>query len=166
MAEKKKKTENPEPETAAENAVPETVTREEYDKLNDTYLRLLAEFTNYKKRTDKEKTAIYGDATAFAVGTLLTVKDTLEIAAAQECSDEKYKEGVLLTLKSMNDVFSKLGVTEIGEEGVPFDPTVHNAVMSEENEEFPENTVSAVFQKGYKIGEKVIRPATVKVANA
>lgn len=144
----------------------ETVPKADYDALNDTYLRLLAEFGNYKKRTEKEKTAIYGDATAAAVGTLLTVRDTLELAAAADCSDEQYKKGVLMTLENMKTVFANLGVVEISEINVPFDPTVHNAVMSEENGDFPDNTVSMVLQKGYKLGDRVIRPAAVKVANA
>lgn len=149
-----------------EKKKPETVSKEEYDKVEDSYLRLLAEFTNFKKRTEKEKTMIYSDATVFVIKNLLTVKDTLEIAAAAESSDEEYKKGVLLTLESFKIAFEQLKVEEINPLGEPFDPALHNAVMTEENADFGENTVSAVFQKGYKTGDKIIRPAMVKVANA
>lgn len=144
----------------------ETVLKSEYDALNDTYLRLLAEFTNYKKRTEKEKLMIYSDATAYVVKNLLTVKDTLEIAAAAESKDEEYKKGVILTLNSLNTAFSALKIEEISPLGEPFNPEEHNAVMTEENPDFEDNTVSAVLQKGYKTGDKIIRPAMVKVANA
>ncbi len=164
---KKPKTEKkkPEAEKTTETA-PEMVLKADYDKAQDSYLRLLAEFTNFKKRTEKEKTMIYSDATAFVIKNLLTVKDTLEIAAAAESKDEEYKKGVLLTLESFKTVFETLKVEEINPLGEPFNPELHNAVMTEENEEFGENTVSAVFQKGYKTGDKIIRPAMVKVANA
>ncbi len=165
MAEKKKAKPESE-EIVEEEAVEETVLKTEFDALNDSYLRLLAEFTNFKKRTEKEKQQIYGDATVYVVKNLLTVKDTLELAAAQESSDEEYKKGVVLTLNSFNSVFSSLGVEEINPLGEEFDPALHNAVMTEENEEFGENTVSAVLGKGYKLGDKVIRPAMVKVANS
>ena len=164
MAEKKKT--KPEETEVLEETTEETVAKTEFDALNDSYLRLLAEFTNFKKRTEKEKQQIYGDATVFVVKNLLTVKDTLELAAAQESSDEEYKKGVILTLNSFNSVFSSLGVEEINPLGEEFDPSLHNAVMTEENEEFGENTVSAVLQKGYKLSDKVIRPAMVKVANS
>jgi molecular chaperone GrpE len=164
MAEKKKA--KPEAEEVVEEVKEETVSKTEFDALNDSYLRLLAEFTNFKKRTEKEKQQIYGDATVYVVKNLLTVKDTLELAAAQDSSDEEYKKGVTLTLNSFNSVFSSLGVEEINPLGEEFDPALHNAVMTEENEEFGENTVSAVLQKGYKLNDRVIRPAMVKVANS
>lgn len=161
MAEKKKK----ETEEVKEEVV-ETVEKKVYDELNDSYLRLLAEFTNYKNRTAKEKTTIFGDGEAFAISSILPVIDTLDLAASSESKDPDYKKGVLMTLDNLKAVFEKMGVSEINEVGVPFDPNFHNAVLTEENEEFPENTVSAVFQKGYKLGDKVLRPATVKVANS
>lgn len=161
MAEKKKN----ETEEIKEEVV-ETVEKKVYDELNDSYLRLLAEFTNYKNRTAKEKTTIFGDGEAFAVSSILPVIDTLDLAASSESKDPDYKKGVLMTLDNLKAVFEKMGVSEINEVGVPFDPNFHNAVLTEENEEFPENTVSAVFQKGYKLGDKVLRPATVKVANS
>jgi molecular chaperone GrpE len=161
MAEKKKK----ETEEVKEEVV-ETVEKKVYDELNDSYLRLLAEFTNYKNRTAKEKTTIFGDGEAFAISSILPVIDTLDLAASSESKDPDYKKGVLMTLDNLRAVFEKMGVSEINEVGVPFDPNFHNAVLTEENEEFPENTVSAVFQKGYKLGDKVLRPATVKVANS
>ena len=161
MAEKKKK----ETEEVKEEVV-ETVEKKVYDELNDSYLRLLAEFTNYKNRTAKEKTTIFGDGEAFAISSILPVIDTLDLAASSESKDPDYKKGVLMTLDNLKAVFEKMGVSEINEVGVPFDPNFHNAVLTEENEEFSENTVSAVFQKGYKLGDKVLRPATVKVANS
>lgn len=162
MAEKKKK----ETEEEIKEEVVETVEKKVYDELNDSYLRLLAEFTNYKNRTAKEKTTIFGDGEAFAISSILPVIDTLDLAASSESKDPDYKKGVLMTLDNLKAVFEKMGVSEINEIGVPFDPNFHNAVLTEENEEFPENTVSAVFQKGYKLGDKVLRPATVKVANS
>lgn len=162
MAEKKKK----ETEEEIKEEVVETVEKKVYDELNDSYLRLLAEFTNYKNRTAKEKTTIFGDGEAFAISSILPVIDTLDLAASSESKDPDYKKGVLMTLDNLKAVFEKMGVSEINEVGVPFDPNFHNAVLTEENEEFPENTVSAVFQKGYKLGDKVLRPATVKVANS
>ena len=162
MAEKKKK----ETEEEIKEEVVETVEKKVYDELNDSYLRLLAEFTNYKNRTAKEKTTIFGDGEAFAISSILPVIDTLDLAASSESKDPDYKKGVLMTLDNLRAVFEKMGVSEINEVGVPFDPNFHNAVLTEENEEFPENTVSAVFQKGYKLGDKVLRPATVKVANS
>lgn len=162
MAEKKKK----ETEEEIKEEVVETVEKKVYDELNDSYLRLLAEFTNYKNRTAKEKTTIFGDGEAFAISSILPVIDTLDLAASSESKDPDYKKGVLMTLDNLKAVFEKMGVSEINEVGVLFDPNFHNAVLTEENEEFPENTVSAVFQKGYKLGDKVLRPATVKVANS
>ena len=162
MAEKKKK----ETEEEIKEEVVETVEKKVYDELNDSYLRLLAEFTNYKNRTAKEKTTIFGDGEAFAISSILPVIDTLDLAASSESKDPDYKKGVLMTLDNLKAVFEKMGVSEINEVGFLFDPNFHNAVLTEENEEFPENTVSAVFQKGYKLGDKVLRPATVKVANS
>lgn len=161
MADKKTK------ETAEEikEEVIETVEKKVYDELQDQYLRLLAEFTNYKNRTAKEKAATFSDGEAFAVKAFFPMFDNLGFAANAECSDESYKKGVLMTLDNLKSVFENLGVSEISEINVPFDPTVHNAVLSEEDDSLPENTVSAVLQKGYKLKDKILRPAAVKVAN-
>ena len=131
----------------------------------DQLLRLAAEFDNFRRRTQKEKEGVWGDATAAAVSALLPVYDNLERALNQETSDEAYKKGVEMTMTGLKKAFEGLGVTEIEAAGQPFDPNVHNAVMHVEDENFGENTVCEVFQAGFKLGDKVIRFAMVKVAN-
>lgn len=132
---------------------------------NDKYLRLAAEYDNYRKRTAKEKEMLYNDSTAAAAGAFLGVYDNLERALATPCSDEGYKKGVELIFTEFCNTLSKLKVEIIDPAGEGFDPNFHNAVMHEENEDLGENTVSEVFQKGAKLGERVVRPAMVKVAN-
>jgi len=131
----------------------------------DQYLRLCAEYDNYRKRSQREKEALYADVKAQTVNELLPVYDNLERALKQPCADEAYAKGVQMTMNQFEEILKKLGVEEIEALGKPFDPNVHNGVMHEENEAFGENEVSEVFQKGFKIGEKVIRFAMVKVAN-
>ena len=132
---------------------------------NDKYLRLAAEYDNYRKRTAKEKEMLYNDSTAAAAGAFLGVYDNLERALATPCADEGYKKGVELIFTEFCNTLSKLKVEILDPAGEAFDPNFHNAVMHEENEEFGENTVSEVFQKGAKLGDRVVRPAMVKVAN-
>ena len=139
--------------------------QQEIAELNDKYLRLAAEYDNFRKRTAKEKEMLFFFATASAVGTFLTVFDNLERAVATESSDENYKKGVELIFTQFNETLAKLKVEIIDPKGEAFDPNFHNAVMHEENEELGENVVSEVFQKGAKIGDRVVRPAMVKVAN-
>ena len=131
----------------------------------DKYLRLAAEYDNYRKRTAKEKESIWADAKASVVASFLPVYDNLERALKQDTADEAYKKGVEMTMTQLKDVLSKLGVTEIDAAGQPFDPKLHNAVMHVEDENLGENTVAEVFQAGFQLGEKVIRFAMVKVAN-
>lgn len=131
----------------------------------DQYLRLAAEYDNYRKRTQKEKTDAYQNAKSDAVMAFLPVYDNLERALKQETADEAYKKGVEMTMNGLKDVLSKLGVEEIPALGETFDPNVHNAVMHVEDENAGENTVVEVFQAGFRSGEKVIRFAMVKVAN-
>lgn len=131
---------------------------------NDKYLRMLAEFDNYKKRTAKEGEAKYSNAYCDAVEALLPVFDNIE-RAAEYASDEQSKNGLLLIISNFKDVLSKMGITQIGEAGDEFNADLHNAVMHVEDESLGENTVAEVFQKGYKKGDKIIRYATVKVAN-
>ena len=131
----------------------------------DQYLRLCAEYDNYRKRSQREKEALYSDIKAQTVSELLPVYDNLERALKQPCADEAYAKGVQMTMTQFEEILKKLGVEEIEALGKPFDPNMHNGVMHEENEAFGENEVSEVFQKGFKIGEKVIRFALVKVAN-
>ena len=132
---------------------------------NDKYLRLAAEYDNFRKRTAKEKEAIWNDAKADAALAFLPVYDNLERALKQETADEAYKKGVEMTMNQLKTVLEKLGITEIEALGQPFDPTLHNAVMHIEDENFGENTVAEVFQAGFRLGDKVVRFAMVKVAN-
>jgi len=131
----------------------------------DRFLRLAAEYDNFRKRTQKEKEGIYADAKADAVKALLPVYDNLERALQQETADEAYKKGVEMTMAGLKKAFESLGVTEIEAAGQPFDPNVHNAVMHIEDEDLGENMISQVFQAGFKLGDKVIRFAMVQVAN-
>ena len=138
---------------------------EKYNAEHDAHLRLAAEYDNFRKRTIKEKEASYGNGKADAVAKMLPVYDNLERALNQETSDTAYKKGVEMTLNELVKIFTSLGVEIFGNVGDEFDPNLHNAVMHIENEELPENSISAVFQKGFKIGDKVVRFAMVQVAN-
>ncbi|MDY3906086.1 MAG: nucleotide exchange factor GrpE [Lawsonibacter sp.] len=131
----------------------------------DKYLRLAAEYDNYRKRTAKEKETLWGDAKADTAGAFLPVYDNLERALKQETADEAFKKGVEMTMNQLKEILSKLGVTEIPALGQTFDPNLHNAVMHIDDENFGENEVAEVFQAGFQCGEKVIRFAMVKVAN-
>ena len=131
---------------------------------DDKYLRMLAEYDNFRRRAAKEKEGIYSDAYSDAIGALLPVLDNLDRAAA--CTDaEALAGGLALTVKSFKEALVKLGVEEIKAEGETFDPNLHNAVMHVEDDGLGEGQIVEVFQKGYKIGDKVVRHATVKVAN-
>ena len=131
----------------------------------DKYLRLAAEYDNYRKRTAKEKEALWTDIKADTAAAFLPVYDNLERAMNQPTADEAYKKGVEMTMNQLKEVFSKLGITEIPSLGEQFDPNLHNAVMHIENEELGENVISQVFQAGFRCGEKVIRFSMVQVAN-
>lgn len=131
----------------------------------DKYLRLLAEYDNFRKRSVKERLDASADATAKAALEVISVIDNFERAMAAECSDESYKKGVEMIYGQFTEVIKKLGVEEIEALGKEFDPNLHNAVSQVEDENFGENTVSQVYQKGYKLGDKVIRCAMVVVAN-
>ena len=132
---------------------------------HDSYLRLAAEYDNYRKRSQKEKDELYTVIKAETVGKFLPVYDNLERALAQETADEAYKKGVEMTMNQLVKVMEGLGVTSFGEIGEAFDPARHNAVMHVEQEGLGENVIAEVFQKGFLVGEKVIRFAMVKVAN-
>lgn len=131
----------------------------------EQYLRLAAEYDNFRKRSQKEKEAVWSEAKASTVSALLPVYDNLERAVKQSCSDEAYAKGVEMTLTQLKEILGKLGVEEIPALGQPFDPNAHNAVMHVEDDTVEENTVVEVFQAGFRCGEKVIRFAMVKVAN-
>jgi len=138
---------------------------EKYNAERDAHLRCAAEYDNFRKRTVKEKEASYGNGKADAVAKMLPVYDNLERALNQETSDAAYKKGVEMTMNELLKIFGTLGVEVFGNVGDAFDPNLHNAVMHIENEDLPENSLSAVFQKGFKIGDKVVRFAMVQVAN-
>ncbi len=132
----------------------------------DQYMRVLAEYDNYRKRTDREKAATYESATADAVAQFLPVVDNMELALAQaDCSAEDLRKGVQMIQKNLNDILSKLGVAVMGQEGEPFDPAYHQAVSHIEDPALGENVIATVYRKGYRIGDKIVRHATVIVAN-
>lgn len=132
---------------------------------HDRYLRLAAEYDNYRKRTAKEKESVYSDAKADTIKPFLAVYDNLERGIAQYDEADVHRQGLELILRQFTEALTKLGVTEIESQGVPFDPEKHNAVMHVEDESVGENTVVEVFQKGFALGDKVLRFAMVKVAN-
>lgn len=183
MADKKKKTEQPEQEAVKEETAPapeeETPKAEVPEEpsapadqsaqllaaAEDKYLRLAAEYDNYRKRTAKEKENAWTEAKAQTVAAFLPVYDNLERALKQETSDEAYAKGVDMTMKGLQDTLTKLGVEVIPALGETFDPNRHNAVMHVDDENAGENTIVDVFQQGFICGEKVIRFAMVKVAN-
>ncbi len=134
------------------------------EELNDQYLRMLAEFDNFKKRTAKESEGIYANACADVVSELLPVFDNL-MRAAEYAVDEQSKQGIEMIISSFVQTLSKIGVEQIGQVGDEFDANLHNAVMHIDDESLGENVIAEVFQKGYKRGDKVIRYAVVKVAN-
>ena len=138
---------------------------EKYNAEHDAHLRLAAEYDNFRKRTIKEKEASYGNGKADAVAKMLPVYDNLERALNQETTDAAFKKGVEMTMAELVKIFTALGVEIFGNVGDQFDPNLHNAVMHIENEDLGENSITAVFQKGFKIGDKVVRFAMVQVAN-
>jgi molecular chaperone GrpE len=135
------------------------------DELGDRYLRALAEYDNFRKRTQREKDAIYGDAIADAVTKLLPILDSFERAREYPCADENFKKGIDMICNSVGEAFASLGVTEIPAEDQPFDPNLHNAVLHVEDPALGENRIAEVFRKGYRLGDRVIRFSMVKVAN-
>ena len=138
----------------------------ELAETKDSYMRVLAEYDNFRKRTANEKAGIFNDGVSETVKQLLPVADNIERALAVNNADgETMKKGLEMIAKQFNESFSKLNITEIGVVGESFDPEIHNAVSHIDNEELGDSVVSAVFMKGYKIGKKVIRHAMVQVAN-
>ena len=138
---------------------------EKYNAEHDAHLRLAADYDNFRKRTIKEKEQSYGNGKADAVEKLLPVYDNLERALNQPTEDEAYKKGVEMTMTQLVNIFAGLGVEIFGNVGDAFDPNIHNAVMHTEDEALGENVISQVFQKGFKLGEKIVRFAMVQVAN-
>ena len=138
---------------------------EKYNAERDAHLRLAAEYDNYRKRTAKEKEASYGNGKADAVAKMLPVYDNLERALNQPTEDAAYKKGVEMTMNELTKIFTGLGVEIFGEKGDAFDPNLHNAVMHIDDEAMEENVISQVFQKGFRIGDKIVRFAMVQVVN-
>lgn len=138
---------------------------QKYEDLNNRYLRMLAEYDNFRKRSQREKDSVYPTAVAETVKQFLPVIDSFERALACECSDLEFKKGIDMIFAALQKSLGDLEVTPVGEVGEPFDANLHNAVMHVDDEAAEKNVVSAVHQKGYKIGERVLRYAMVTVAN-
>ena len=141
------------------------VPKQDYDELEDRYKRILAEFENYKKRSSKEREGLYNSILSDVIEVILPVVDNLENAAKVETSDENYKQGVELVLKQLKDVLTSKGVEEIKALGETFDPELHEAVSSIQDENLGEKEIAQEYRKGYKIGNRVIRHSMVVVAN-
>lgn len=164
-------------EQAAETTAEQTVKEEpaaqpaedwkaKFDELNDRYLRMAAEYDNFRKRSQREREQSYNDAVSHAVKALLPTYDNLERAIKAETTDTEYKKGVEMTMTQLVESLKGLNVTIIeASAGTGFDPNFHNAVMHVEDDAFGENQIAEVFQQGFQIGDKVIRHAMVKVAN-
>ena len=165
MAKKEKKAEEKPVEQTPEVETPEVNWEEKYNEEHDSYLRLAADYDNFRKRNVKEKETLYAAGKAEAVEKLLPVYDNLERALNQATADEAYKKGVEMTMTQLVGILNGLGVEIFGETGETFDPNIHNAVMHTEDENLGENVISQVFQKGFKLGEKIVRFAMVQVAN-
>lgn len=176
MAKKEKEAPQTEDELINENEAVENKNSEEeneteklqkeLDAAKEAHMRTLAEYDNFRKRSIKEKEAIAGDSKAMALTELLPVLDNFERAAMNAEADfDSYRKGVEMTFGSFMEVLRKLGVEQFGEPGELFDPNIHNAVMHCEDESLEENVITDVFSKGYKLGDRVLRHAMVKVAN-
>ncbi len=157
-------------DTAAEETADErdAVIEELNKKLleaNDKLLRTVAEYDNFRKRSLKEKEAIYSDSKTDIIGKLLPVIDNFERAVAADSDFDSYKTGINMTVKQLLDIFASLGVESFGEKGDEFDPNIHDGIMHVDDDTLGENVVSEVYSKGYKIGDRIIRHATVIVAN-
>lgn len=153
--------EAPETEAAADDGL-----QARYDDLNNRFLRMAAEYDNFRKRSQREREGVHADAVAYAVKALLPTVDNLERALKAETADAEYKKGVEMTFQQLLEAFKGIGVTPIeAAPGAAFDPNLHNAVMHVEDEALGENQIAEVFQQGFRIDDKIIRHAMVKVAN-
>lgn len=159
--EKKQETKQNKKEQLAKDMVP----KQDYEELEDRYKRILAEFENFKKRSSKEREGLYNSILADVVEVILPVLDNLENAAKVNTEDEEYKKGVELVLKQFKDVLQAKGVEEIKAVGETFDPELHEAVSSIQDENLGEKEIAEEYRKGYKIGSRVIRHSMVVVAN-
>ncbi len=166
--EKTKKNETAE-EVKAEKAAEPTAEEKlaaELTETKDNLLRIMAEYDNFRKRSQKEKEAAFGDSKASVISEFLPLYDNFGRAESQEVTDlDSYKKGIQMIYSQFGEILKKLGVEEFGENGDMFDPNIHNAVMHDDDPEAPENSITDVFSKGYKMGDRIIRPAIVKVVN-
>ena len=167
MAKKKTEKKLPEEQVTEETVEAPAVDpwEEKYNAEHDAHLRLAAEYDNFRKRTIKEKESSYANGKADAVEKLLPVYDNLSRALNQETSDAAYKKGVEMTMNELVKILNGLGVEIFGAVGDVFDPNIHNAVMHTEDDSVAENTITNVFQQGFKMGDKIVRFAMVQVAN-
>ena len=169
MATKKKEEVKEEIQEEVTPEVTETESENEFEKkyndVNEKYMRTLAEYDNYRKRTIKEKESIYPEAKAVVIEKFLPVMDNFQRAIDSAENKDGFYEGVVMLKKQMDDVLTALGVEEIKSVGEEFNPEFHNAVMHIDDEEQGENVIVEEFQKGYKIGDRVVRHSMVKVAN-
>ena len=162
---KKKKKSDKKSEVEALTAQVEALTAE-IATMKDAHLRVLAEYDNFRKRSQREKEATYGDAKANTLKMLLPVLDNFDRAADNKTDDiEVYRKGIEMTLAQLSELLKNLEVESFGEVGDEFDPNIHSAVMTVENPDLPENSVAGVFEKGYKMGDRILRFATVQVTN-
>lgn len=150
-------------EAAPENGKKKDKASEEDETWNEKYTRLMADFQNFRKRTDKEKADVYSYANEKIMTDLLAVLDNFERALDSECKDEAYAEGMKMIFKQLTDILTASGLEEIEAVGQDFDPNFHHAVLTDNNDDFDSGKVTEVLQKGYKLNGKVIRPSMVKV---
>ena len=172
MAKKEKEKNETPVEEILEEAVEETPAapevnpfEEKYNLEHDAHLRLAAEYDNFRKRTTREKEQSYQNGRADAVEKLLPVYDNLSRALQQETQDAAFKKGVEMTMTELLKILNSLGVEVYGQVGDLFDPNLHNAILHVDDDTIPENTITQVFQQGFKMGEKIVRFAMVQVAN-
>ncbi len=156
-----KEIESKEQESQSKDMVP----KQDYDELEDRYKRILAEFENFKKRSGKEREVLYNSILSDIIEVILPIVDNLENAIKVETQDEEYKKGIELVLKQFKDVLTSKGVEEIKAIGETFDPELHEAVSSIQDENLGEKEIAQEYRKGYKIGNRVIRHSMVVVAN-
>ena len=162
---KTEKNESRKNDSKSENKNKEVVPKQDYDELDDRYKRILAEFENFKKRSAKEREGLYNSILSDVIEVILPVVDNLENAAKVETKDESYKQGVELVLKQFKDVLTSKGIEEIKAIGETFDPSLHEAVSSVQDDTKGEKEIVQEYRKGYKIGNRVIRHSMVVVAN-
>lgn len=163
QAEAEEKVEEKPEEDAQKEEQEKAGTSEEDETWSEKYTRLMADFQNFRKRTEKEKADVYSYANEKIMTDLLAVLDNFERALASECKDEAYADGMKMIFKQLSDILTASGLEEIDAVGQDFDPNFHHAVLTDNNDDFDSGKVTEVLQKGYKLNGKVIRPSMVKV---